>query len=60
MKQKNSKKIEPLFKVTAKAPKYDEEEAKRNFEILMQKQKEHKFNLKATFKRDFKPKSAKK
>jgi hypothetical protein len=35
MKEKNSKKLEPLFKVTAKAPKYDEEEARRNYEILM-------------------------
>lgn len=38
MKQKDKKVLEPLFKVTAKAPKYDAEEANWNFELLKKKQ----------------------
>lgn len=60
MKQKDKTVLEPVFKVTAKAPKYDVEEAQRNHDLLLQKQNDHKLNLKAKFKRDFKPKSAKK
>lgn len=46
--------------MTAKAPKYNVEEANRNFELLKKKQQEHKFNLHAVYKQDFGPKSAKK
>ncbi len=37
MKQKNKTVLEPVFKVTAKAPKFDAEEDKRNHELLLQK-----------------------
>ncbi len=60
MKQKDKKILEPIFKVTAKAPKYDAEEAKRNYDLLVQKSKDHKYNLMAQYKTDFKPKGAKK